>query len=118
MVKARAPQAAVSTNIRRRIAMNSEPAAVTTQEAIEWSREKVMRIASVEQIELGNFMELSTTGSGTRVGKAIIPVWRIVTTQIRWMEFEESQPLDSRQALVGLCSSALEGVVENRQGSD
>ena len=54
--------AAVSTNIRRRIAMKSEPAAVTTQEAIDGSREKVMRIASVEQIELGNLMELSITG--------------------------------------------------------
>ena len=73
--------------------MKSEPAAVTTQEAIDGSREKVIRIASVEQIELGNLMELSITG------KAIILVWRIVITQIRWMEFEESQPLDSRQAL-------------------
>ena len=54
--------AAVSTNIRRRIAMKSEPAAVTTQEAIDGSRKKVMRIASVEQIELGNLMELSITG--------------------------------------------------------
>ena len=54
--------AAVSTNIRRRIAMKSEPAAVTTQDAIDGSREKVMRIASVEQIELGNPMELSITG--------------------------------------------------------
>ena len=54
--------AAVSTNIRRRIAMKSEPAAVTTQEAIDGSREKVMRIASVEQIELGNLVELSITG--------------------------------------------------------
>ena len=42
--------------------MKSEPAAVTTQEAIDGSREKVMRIASVEQIELGNLMELSITG--------------------------------------------------------
>ena len=42
--------------------MKSEPAAVTTQEAIDGSREKVMRIARVEQIELGNLMELSITG--------------------------------------------------------
>ena len=83
------PPAAESTNIRRRIAMKSEPPAVTAQEAIDGSREKVMRITSVEQIELGNLMELSITGQ----------VWRIVITQIRWMELEESQPLDSRQAL-------------------
>ena len=46
--------------------MKSEPAAVTTQEAIDGSREKVMRIASVEQIELGNLMELSITGQVLR----------------------------------------------------
>ena len=56
------PPAAESTNIRRRTAVKSEPAAVTTQEAIDGSREKVMRIASVEQVELGNLMELSITG--------------------------------------------------------
>ena len=60
-MKDEASPAAVSTNIRRRIAMKSEPAAVTTQEAIDGSREKVMRIARVEQIELGNLMELSIT---------------------------------------------------------
>ena len=58
--------AAVSTNIRRRIAMKSEPAAVTTQEAIDGSREKVMRIASDEQIELCNLMELSITGQALK----------------------------------------------------
>ena len=57
-----APPAAESTNITRRLAMKSEPAAVTTQEAIDGSREKAMRIASVERIELGNVMELSITG--------------------------------------------------------
>ena len=36
--------------------------AVTTQEAVDGYREKAMRIASVEQIELGNIMELSITG--------------------------------------------------------
>ena len=61
--------AAVSTNIRRRIAMKSEPAAVTTQEAIDGSRKKVMRIASVEQIELGNLMELSITGQVLKLAR-------------------------------------------------
>ena len=61
-----APPAAESTNIKWRIAMQSEPAAVTTQEAIDGSREKVMRIASVEQIELGSLMELSVTGQVLR----------------------------------------------------
>ena len=40
--------------------MKSEPLAVTTQEAVDGYREKAMRIASVEQIELGNIMELSS----------------------------------------------------------
>ena len=41
--------------------MKSEPVAVTTQEAVDGHCEKAMRIASVEQIELGNIMELSIT---------------------------------------------------------
>ena len=53
--------AAPSANTRRRIVVKSEPMAVTTQEAAG-DREKAMRIASVEQIELGNMMELSITG--------------------------------------------------------
>ena len=51
-----------SVNTRRRIVGKSEPMAVTTQEAVEGYREKARRIASVEQIELGNIMELSITG--------------------------------------------------------
>ena len=42
--------------------MKSEPVAVTTQEALYGSREKAMRIASVEKVELGNIMELSVVG--------------------------------------------------------
>ena len=49
-----------SANTRRRIVVKSEPA-VTTQEAVDGDREKAMT-ASVEQIELGNVMELSITG--------------------------------------------------------
>ena len=51
---------APSANTRRRIVVKSEPVAVTTQEAVDGSCE--MRIASVEQSELGNIMELSITG--------------------------------------------------------
>ena len=54
--------AAPSANTRRRIVVKSEPMEVTTQEAVGGYREKAMRIASVEQIELGNIMELSITG--------------------------------------------------------
>ena len=53
--------AAPSANIRRRIVVKSEPVAVTTQEAVDGHCETAMRIASVEQIELG-IMELSITG--------------------------------------------------------
>ena len=49
-----------------RIAVKSEPVAATTQEAVDGYREKAMRIASVEQIELGNIMELSITGQVLR----------------------------------------------------
>ena len=51
-----------SANTRRRIDGKSETVAVTTQEAIDGYREKARIIASVEQIELGNIMELSITG--------------------------------------------------------
>ena len=58
----------------------SEPTAVTTQEAVDGYREKAIRIASVEQIELGNIMELSI-GSGTQMGKTSEPLWRSVVAQ-------------------------------------
>ena len=40
----------------------SEPVAVPTQEAVDGYREKATRIASVEQVELGNIMGLSIMG--------------------------------------------------------
>ena len=58
--------AAMSTSVRRRITKKSEPEAVTTQEAIDGCCEKAIRIASVEQIELGNLMELSIKGQMLR----------------------------------------------------
>ena len=58
--------AAPSANIRLRIDVKSEPVAVTTQEAVDGDSEKAMRTASVEQIELGNIMELSITGQVLR----------------------------------------------------
>ena len=69
-----------SANTRRRIIVKSEPTAVTTQEAVDGYREKAIRIASVEQIELGNIMELSI-GSGTQMGKTSEPLWRSVVAQ-------------------------------------
>ena len=55
------PPGASSTNNRRRIVTRSEPMAVTTQEAVGGFREKAMRMASVEQIDLDRIMELSIT---------------------------------------------------------
>ena len=52
----------LDASTRRRIVGKSEPVAVTTQEAIDGYREKARRIANVEQIKLGNIMELSITG--------------------------------------------------------
>ena len=58
--------AAPSANTRRRIVVKSEPVAVTTQDAVDGHCEKAMWIASVEQIEMGNIMELSITGQALR----------------------------------------------------
>ena len=60
------PPGAPSTSIRRRIAAKSEPRAVTTQEAVDGYQEKAMRIESVEQVELGNIMDLSIAGQVLR----------------------------------------------------
>ena len=68
--------AAPSANTRRRIVVKSEPMAVTTQEAVDGYREKAMRIASVEQIELGNIMELLITG-------------QVLNGQDKWTSLEE-----------------------------
>ena len=89
------PPGAPSTSVRRRIAVKSEPRAVTTQEAVDGYREKAMRIESVEQVELANIMELSSA----QVGKTIQSFWRSVVAQSGWMEHEESQSSGSRQAL-------------------
>ena len=60
--KGTAVQETKSVNNRRRVVGKSEPVAVTTQEAIDGYREKARRIASVEQVESGNIMELSING--------------------------------------------------------
>ena len=70
--------------------LQSEPVAVTTQGAIDRYCEKAMRIASVEQIELGNIMELSITGQVLKWARqSSESLWRTVTTQSGWMELEE-----------------------------
>ena len=53
---------ALAANTRRRIAGKSTPAAISAHEGVDGYREKTMRIASVEQVEMGNIMELSITG--------------------------------------------------------
>ena len=54
--------AAPSASIRRRIAVKSGQVEVTTPEAVDGHCAKAMRIASVEQIELDNIMELFNHG--------------------------------------------------------
>ena len=56
------PPTAPPASTRRGIVTKSEPVAVTTQEAVDGCREKAMRIASIEQVELENSMKLSITG--------------------------------------------------------
>ena len=58
--------AASLANTWRRLVVRSEFVAVTTQEAVDGHCEKAIRNASVEQIELGNIMELSITGQVLR----------------------------------------------------
>ena len=45
------------------------PGAVTTQEAVDGHCEKAMRVASVEQFELGNIMEQSITGQVLKLAR-------------------------------------------------
>ena len=96
-------------NTRWRIVVESEPVAVTTQEAVDGYCEKTMRIA------VGH-------GSGAQVGRTIELLWRIVTTQSGLMELQESQPPDSCHALAreysfhegeekGMRSAALRGLL-------
>ena len=71
---------APSANTRRRIVVKSEPvAAVTTQEAVDRFREKAMRIASVEPVELGSIMEVSFTGQVLKWARK--ELWRTVAEQ-------------------------------------
>ena len=51
----------MGTKSSRRIAPSRSTVGVTTQEGIDGYRENAMRIASVEQVELGNIMALSVT---------------------------------------------------------
>ena len=55
------PSALAATTIRK-LAEKSSTVVITTQTGTDGYREKAMRIASVEQVELGNIMELSVTG--------------------------------------------------------
>ena len=87
--------AAPSANTGRGIVVKSEPVAVTTQEAVDGYCEEAMRIASVETNRAGQHHGAVNHGSGTQMGKT----WRTVTVESGWMEPEESQPNDSRQAL-------------------
>ena len=89
----------LDANTQRRIVGKSEPVAVTTQEAIDGYREKTRRIANVEQIELGNIMELSITGAADSRSKTSKPVWKSVFVQSEWMEHEESQPPEDCQKI-------------------
>ena len=79
--KGTALPAAPSANTRRRIVVKSEQMAVTTQEAVDGYREKAMRIASVEHIELGNMNGVVNHGSGIQMGKKSEPLWRSVVAQ-------------------------------------
>ena len=59
-----------------------------------------MRIPSVEQVELGNHMELSLTGHADKWARQSNISGRTVAEQSRWMEPEESRSSDSCQTPV------------------
>ena len=99
-----------SVNTRRRIVGKSEPMAVTTQEAVEGYREKSRRIASVEQIELGNIMELSITGQVLKWARQMnLSGGLSLRKSDGWNLKKESQPLDSCHALARENSSQYAG---------
>ena len=56
-----------------------------------------MSIASVEHAEFGNIMELSVTGHVLIWAKKLKSLKWSIAEQNRWMEPEESKPLDSCQ---------------------
>ena len=57
-----------------------------------------MRIASVEQVELGNIMELSITGHVHKMGKAVKFSGGLSLSKANGLELEESQSPGSCQA--------------------
>ena len=83
------PPRAPSTSIRRRIAVKSDPRADTTQEAVDVYREKAMRIASVEQIELGSIVSCQSRVRFSGGQETIQSFWRSIVVQSGWMEHEE-----------------------------
>ena len=91
--------AAPSANTRRRIVVKSEPVAVTTKEAVDRHREKAMRIASVEQIELGNIMELSFTGQVLRWARQSDLSGEVSLGRADGWNLKNHSHLTSRQAL-------------------
>ena len=100
------PPGVSRTNTRRKTAMKSELRAVTTQEAVDGYREKAMIIESVEQIdELGSIMEVSMTGQVLRWARQ-----SNLSAQSGWMEHEEPQSSDSRQALAREHSEKVKNV--------
>ena len=78
---------AMGANTKRRIAEitllaeiqpSTSAAAITTQERVDGSCEQAMKIASVEQVESGNIMELSVAGhvlKGARQSKLSAGLW-------------------------------------------
>ena len=81
---------ALAANTRRRIAEQSTPVAITVQEIVDGYREKAMRIASVEHVELGNIMELSITAHVLKWARQSNLSGRTVAEKRIWMEPEES----------------------------
>ena len=76
---------------------------------------EAMRFESVEQIELGNIMELSITGQVLRWARQSNLSGGVSLRKAGWMEYEESQSFDSRQALAREDSSHCVGCDEKRR---
>ena len=128
--------AAPSANTRRRSVVESEPMAVTTQEAVHGHREKAMRIVSVEQIELGNIIELSITGQVLRWARqsnlsGVVSLRRADGWNLKnhshltvARHFREKTHLSRLVVTIregeerGMCSAAPRWVVEGCQRSD
>ena len=86
-----------SASTRRRLVVKSEPAAITTQEAVDGYLEKSKADRECRTSRIGQHHGVVNRRSCAQVDKTIKFLSESVAEERRWMEPEESQSLDSCQ---------------------